>query len=201
MPASVYIHPSAEVEPEAQIGAGTRIWRQAHIREHAVIGEQCSIGKGVYIEGHVRIGSRVKIQNHVSIFEGVTLEDGVFVGPHVCFTNDFYPRAITPDGRLKTADDWQITPTFVRYGASIGAGSVIICGVTIGTFALVGAGSVVTKDVPPHALVYGNPARLHGYVCHCARTLTDVRAIDREDVPMLAGWCETCQQECVFPEH
>ncbi len=188
---SFYAHPTAEVSPEAHIGAGTRIWRQAHIREHALIGEMCNIGKGVYIETHVRIGSNVKIQNHVSVFEGVTLEDGVFVGPHVCFTNDLTPRAITPDGRLKTAEDWDVTPTLVKYGASIGAGSVIVCGVTIGEFALVGAGSVVTRDVPPHALVFGNPARQHGYVCRCARRLSKVR----EQNGKLLGWCETCRQE------
>lgn len=192
---SVYIHPTAEVEPEAQIGAGTRVWRQAHIREYAVIGESCNIGKGVYIETHVRIGSRVKIQNHVSIFEGVTLEDGVFVGPHACFTNDLHPRAITPDGKLKTAEDWQITPTHVCYGASIGAGAVIICGITIGAFALVGAGAVVTKDVPPHALVLGNPARLRGYVCSCAHPLANVHKCDDK----LIGWCEKCQQGCIIP--
>src|SRR5437899_4379039 len=141
---SFYVHPTAEVSPQAQIGAGTRIWRQAHIREYARIGDTCSIGKGVYIDAHVCIGSRVKIQNHVSIFEGVTLEDGVFVGPHVCFTNDLFPRAITPDGKLKSADEWEITPTLVKYGASLGAGSVIVCGVTIGQFDLVGPGSVVT---------------------------------------------------------
>src|SRR5215470_9821434 len=152
-----YVHPTAEVSLEASVGAGTRIWRQAHVREHAVIGEHCNIGKGVYIETHVRIGSRVKIQNHVSIFEGVTIEDGVFVGPHVCFTNDLFPRAITPDGRLKSASDWTITPTLVKYGASIGAGAIIVCGITIGSFALVGAGSVVTRDIPAHGLVYGNP--------------------------------------------
>src|SRR5713226_9430617 len=150
-----YVHPSAEVSADAYIGAGTRIWRQAHIREHAHIGDMCNIGKGVYIDSNVHIGSCVKIQNHVSVFEGVTLEDGVFVGPHVCFTNDLFPRAITPDGRLKGSDDWQITPTLVKYGASIGAGSVILCGVTIGEFALIGAGSMVTRDVPPHALVFG----------------------------------------------
>ncbi len=148
-----YIHPGAEVSPEAVIGAGTRIWRQAHVREGARIGEKCNIGKGVFVDTHVRIGSCVKIQNHVSVFEGVTLEDGVFVGPHVCFTNDLYPRAITPDGKLKNADDWEITPTLVKYGASIGAGAVILCGVTIGGFALIGAGSMVTRDVPPYALV------------------------------------------------
>jgi acetyltransferase-like isoleucine patch superfamily enzyme len=187
-----YVHPEAEVSPQAHIGAGTRIWRQVHIREHAIIGTQCNIGKGVYIDIHVRIGSNVKIHNHVSIFEGVTLEDGVFVGPHVCFSNDLFPRAITLGGKLKSADDWEITPTLVKYGASLGAGSVIVCGVTIGEFALVGAGSVVTRDVPPHALVFGNPACLHGYVCRCARRLADVHERDGE----LVGWCEQCGQLC-----
>jgi UDP-2-acetamido-3-amino-2,3-dideoxy-glucuronate N-acetyltransferase len=194
------IHPTAEVAPEAQVGDGTRIWRQAHVREFAVIGESCNIGKGVYIDAGVHIGSRVKIQNHVSIFEGVTLEDGVFVGPHVCFTNDMFPRAIGNDGALKNADDWEITPTLVCYGASIGAGSVIVCGVTIGTFALVGAGSVVTRDVPPYALVYGNPARQYGYVCRCARRLTNVHPLpaSAQTSSILVGWCEYCRQECVI---
>ena len=141
-----------------------------------------------------QIGSNVKIQNHVSVFEGVTLEDGVFVGPHACFTNDLLPRAITPDGKLKSADDWEITPTLVKYGASIGAGSVILCGLTIGEFALIGAGSVVTRDVPPHALVFGNPARQHGYVCRCARRLAKVH----EQHGILRGWCEACQKEYVL---
>ncbi|MBE3561935.1 MAG: N-acetyltransferase [Ktedonobacteraceae bacterium] len=185
-----YVHPTAEVEEGAQVGAGTRIWRQAHVRSHAQVGEQCNIGKGVYIESHVHIGSRVKIQNHVSLFEGVTIEDGVFIGPHVCFTNDLYPRAITPDGKLKTADDWQVTPTLVQYGASIGANATIICGVTIGEFALIGAGSVVTKDVPPYMLVVGNPARPRGYVCKCARLLTGVH----QEGGKIVGWCEFCGQ-------
>jgi UDP-2-acetamido-3-amino-2,3-dideoxy-glucuronate N-acetyltransferase len=183
-----YIHPTAEVSSTAQIGVGTRIWGQVHVREDAQIGQICNIGKGVYIDRHVHIGSNVKIQNHASLFEGVTLEDGVFVGPHVCFTNDLLPRAITPDGKLKIADDWVITPTLVKYGASIGAGSIIICGITLGEFALVGAGSVVTRDVPPHALVFGNPARQHGYVCRCARKISDVF----EQNGLLIGRCEKC---------
>jgi UDP-2-acetamido-3-amino-2,3-dideoxy-glucuronate N-acetyltransferase len=187
-----YRHPTAEVSPEAQIGAGTHIWNQAQVREHAAIGASCNIGKGVYIDAHVTIGSLVKIQNYVSVFEGVTIEDGVFVGPHVCFTNDLLPRAITPDGGLKGADDWQVTPTRVKYGASIGAGSVILCGITIGSFALIGAGSMVTRDVLPHSLVYGNPASHRGYVCRCARRLVNVRTHNGASI----GWCEVCKQEC-----
>lgn len=186
----IYIHPTAEVSPRASVGAGTRIWRQVHVREYAVVGEHCNIGKGVYIDAHVKVGSNVKIQNHVSVFEGVTLEDGVFVGPHVCFTNDLFPRAITREGQLKNADDWTITPTLVKYGASLGAGAVIRCGITIGEFALIGAGAVVTHDVPPHALVLGNPARQRGYVCHCARPLDDMR----EEAGKLLGACVACGQ-------
>jgi UDP-2-acetamido-3-amino-2,3-dideoxy-glucuronate N-acetyltransferase len=193
---SVKIHPSAEVSASARIGAGTRIWSQAQVREHAFIGEECNIGKGVYIDARVRIGSRVKIQNYACIFEGVTLEDGVFVGPHVCFTNDLFPRAITLEGKLKTADDWKVTPTVVSYGASIGAGSVIRCGITVGQFALVGAGSVVTHDVAPHTLVFGNPARSHGYVCRCGHLL-EVHGLDAQQ--HLTGWCSSCQREQVLP--
>jgi UDP-2-acetamido-3-amino-2,3-dideoxy-glucuronate N-acetyltransferase len=186
-----YIHPVAEVSPQAVIGAGTLIWRQAHIREGAHIGEMCNIGKGVYVDTHVHIGSCVKIQNHTSVFEGVTVEDGVFVGPHVCFTNDLHPRAINPDGTLKSASDWEITPTLVKYGASIGAAAVILCGVTIGEFALIGAGSMVTRDVLPYALVSGNPAKQRGYVCRCARRFTGMR----EEGDMIFGWCAVCETE------
>ncbi|GCE46793.1 acetyltransferase-like isoleucine patch superfamily enzyme [Thermosporothrix hazakensis] len=185
---SFFVHPLAEVEEHVQIGDKTRIWRHAHIRSYASIGAECNIGKGVYVETHVRIGSRVKIQNNASLFEGVSIEDGVFIGPHVCFTNDMYPRAITPDGRLKGAEDWEVTPTLVKYGASIGAGAVIVCGVTIGEFALIGAGSVVTRDVPPHTLVLGNPARPRGYVCRCARPLREIRESEAGRI----GHCERC---------
>jgi len=116
------------------------------------------------VDSGVVIGNRVKVQNYVSIYHGVTIEDGVFVGPHTVFTNDKLPRAITPDGQIKSADDWVVSPTVVRYGAAIGANSVLVCGITVGRWAMIGAGSVVTKDVPDYGLVVGNPARLIGYV-------------------------------------
>jgi acetyltransferase-like isoleucine patch superfamily enzyme len=165
------IHPTADVAPEARIGAGTRIWHQAQVREGAVVGAQCNIGKGVYIDRDVVVGDRVKIQNRASLYRGLTVEDGVYIGPHVSFTNDRYPRAVNPDGAPKTDDDWPAEPTLVREGASIGAGAVVLPGVTIGRWALVGAGAVVTRDVPEHALVTGNPARVTGRVCVCGRPL------------------------------
>lgn len=165
------IHPSADVSPNAQIGAGTRIWSGAQVREGARLGAECNIGKGVYIDRDVVIGDRVKIQNRASIYRGVTIEGGVFIGPHVSFTNDLYPRAVHPDGTVRGDDDWQPVPTLAREGASIGAGAVIICGVTIGRWAMVGAGAVVTRDVPDQGLVFGNPASLMGWVCLCGRRL------------------------------
>ncbi|GER86365.1 N-acetyltransferase [Dictyobacter vulcani] len=188
-----YVHPTAEVEPDVQIGAGTRIWRQAHVRAHASIGEQCTLGQGVYVDAHVRIGSRVKIQNYASLFDGVIVEDGVFIGPHVCFTNDLFPRAITLSGELKTASEWEGSSTRIEYGASIGAHCIIICGVKIGSFSLIGAGSVVTKDVAPYTLVFGNPASPHGYVCECAHRLSDIKEQDGK----ILGWCEYCRKLCL----
>jgi len=185
----VFIHPTAEVSPHAVVGAGTSLWNQVQVRAGARIGSDCNIGKNVYVDADVTIGSHVKIQNNVSVFHGVTIEDGVFVGPHVCFTNDMQPRAITPEGAVKGQEDWQVGTTFVRYGASIGAGSIILPNSTIGRFAMIGAGSVVTRPVPDYALVYGNPARQHGYVCRCGQRLADVE----QQSDALVGYCSACR--------
>lgn len=168
-----FAHPTADVSPDAVIGAGTAIWNQVQIREEATIGQNVILSKNVYVDTGVTIGSNCKIQNNVSVYNGVTLEDGVFVGPHVCFTNDRYPRAITVDGRLKSSEDWAIIPTMVCRGASLGAHSVILAGITIGEFAMVGAGSVVATSVPAHGLVVGNPALIIGYVCYCGHRLVE----------------------------
>lgn len=175
MEPDVFIHPAAEVSPFATIGRGTAIWLAAQVREYARVGEECRIGKGAYIDAHVQIGNRCKIENNASVFTGATLEDGVFVGPHAVLTNDRLPRAIRVDGTLKGGDDWTITPTLLRYGCSVGAGAILVAGVEVGRFALVGAGAVVTRRVPAHALVLGNPARVVGYVCACGARLTQVR--------------------------
>ncbi len=157
-------HPTADIEPGADVGVGTRLWHYAHVRSGAKVGAECVIGRGVYIDAGAVVGDRVKIQNYVSVFRGVVLSDGVFVGPHVCFTNDRFPRAVLATGELKAADDWELVPTDVARGASIGANSTIVCGIRIGQWAMVAAGSVVTRDVPDHALAAGNPARVIGWV-------------------------------------
>lgn len=174
----VYIHPTAEVSPEARIGSGTKIWNQAQIRENTVIGGGCVISKNVYIDAGVHIGSGVKIQNNVNVYHGVTVEDDVFLGPSMTFTNDRFPRAFI--------SDFEVSETLVERGASIGANATIRCGIVIGEYAMVGSGSVVTKDVPAHALVAGNPARRIGWVCRCGRRLDG------------AGCCAACGES--YPE-
>lgn len=168
---SVKIHSSATVSDLAKIGIKTQIWNQSQVREDVNIGKNCILGKDVYVDFGVQIGDNVKIQNGSYVYHGTSIESGVFVGPGVIFTNDRLPRAINPDGSIKGNDDWVVGETRVMYGASIGAGSVILPGIMIGRFALVGAGSVVTHDVPEHALVVGNPARQVGFVCKSAHRL------------------------------
>jgi UDP-2-acetamido-3-amino-2,3-dideoxy-glucuronate N-acetyltransferase len=167
------VHETAHVHPRAKIGAEARIWNWVQVREDAEIGDGTILSKGVYVDAGVRIGRNVKIQNNVSVYHGVTIEDGVFVGPHACFTNDLRPRAINPDGSLKSADDWAVSATLLKFGCSIGANATIVAGITIGRFAMVGAGAVVTHDVPDHGLVVGCPARLVGFVCACGQKVAD----------------------------
>jgi UDP-2-acetamido-3-amino-2,3-dideoxy-glucuronate N-acetyltransferase len=167
-------HPTAVVESD-NVGDGTRIWHFAHVREGAKIGENCIIGKSVYIDTEVEIGNGVKIQNFVSVYKGVKIADDVFIGPSVTFTNDLYPRAFS------WAEDMVIS-TEVKKGASIGANSTILCGVVIGEYAMVGAGSVVAKDVPPFGLMYGNPGELKGFVCYCGRKLSEIIRTDNERI-------------------
>lgn len=155
---SYYVHESSYIDENVAIGEGTKIWHFCHIQSGAVIGRGCSLGQNVNIANNVRIGDGVKIQNNVSVYEGVTLEDGVFLGPSCVFTNDLTPRAAYPKGHNR------YVPTLVKEGASIGANATIVCGHTIGRYAMVAAGAVVTKDVPDYCLVQGIPARAAGKV-------------------------------------
>lgn len=158
------VQPTADVAADARIGEGSTIWHLAQVREGAELGRGCVVGRGAYVGAGVRIGDNCKLQNYALVYEPAVLEDGVFVGPAAVFTNDQYPRAITPDGQLKRADDWTPVGVTVRRGASIGARSVCVAPVTIGAWALVAAGSVVVDDVPEYALVAGVPARRIGWV-------------------------------------
>lgn len=167
------VHPTAEVHPTAIVGDGASVWHQAQVREGAVVGPGTILGKGAYIGEHVTVGANCKVQNYSCVYPGATLEDGVFVGPEVVFTNDKYPRAINPDGSLKSESDWELGRTLVKFGAAIGSRAVIVTGVTIGRWALVAAGAVVTRDVPDHGLVAGVPAKQIGWACTCARPLPD----------------------------
>jgi UDP-2-acetamido-3-amino-2,3-dideoxy-glucuronate N-acetyltransferase len=185
-----FVHSTSEVSPQATIGPGTRVWHQAQVRERACLGANCIVGKGAYIDFDVSIGDNVKIQNGVYVYHGVTVEDGVFLGPGVILTNDKLPRAINPDGSLKADADWEVSSILIRRGAAIGAGAIVLPGLTVGEFAMVGAGAVVTRDVPAHGLVYGNPARIHGYVCRCGRPLNELQ--DNQ-------WkCEVCNEFYTF---
>ena len=155
----VFVAPQADVSPDATIGDGSKIWHLAQVRENAVLGTDCIVGRGAYIGTGVRMGNNCKVQNYALVYEPAVLGDGVFIGPAVVLTNDTYPRAITPEGELKSAHDWTPVGVTIHDGASIGARAVCVAPVTIGRWATVAAGAVVTKDVPDFALVAGVPAR------------------------------------------
>ena len=155
---------TADVSDEAQIGEGSSIWHLAQVREHAVLGENCVVGRGAYIGEGVRMGNNCKVQNYALVYEPARIADGVFIGPAVVLTNDHFPRAVNPDGSLKSASDWEQVGVDIAEGAAIGARSVCVAPVKIGPWALVAAGSVVTKDVPAFALVAGVPAKRIGWV-------------------------------------
>ncbi len=161
---TVRVAASADVADDVQLGEGTSIWHLAQVREGARLGAGCVVGRGAYIGSGVRMGDNCKVQNYALVYEPASLADGVFVGPAVVFTNDHFPRAINPDGSLKSAHDWEPVGVTVERGASIGARAVCVAPVTIGAWATVAAGAVVTKDVPPHALMMGVPARQVGWV-------------------------------------
>jgi len=162
-----FIHPQAIVESN-RIGAGTRIWAFAHVLAGAVIGENCNIGDGTFIEGGARVGNNVTVKNQCLIWDGVSIADNAFIGPNVVFTNDPWPRSPRLElVRARYATKQWLLPTRVAEGASLGAGVTLLCGVSVGEYAMIGSGSVVTRDVPAYALVYGVPARVSGAVCRC----------------------------------
>lgn len=164
--AGVYVHPSGLCESRS-VGPDTRVWAFAHVMDGAVVGSGCNIGDHAFVESGAVIGDRVTVKNAVLIWDQVHIEDDVFVGPNVLFTNDLRPRAHIK----KTREEF--LPTYVRRGASLGAGAVVVCGVTIGEYAFVAAGAVVTADVPAYSLAVGNPARRSGWVCSCGEPLPD----------------------------
>ena len=161
-----WAHETSLIDTEAEIGSGTKIWQFCNIMGHVKIGENCNIGQGVFIEDNVIIGNHVKVKNNVALYSGVICEDDVFLGPNCVFTNVINPRSF-----IEKKDEFK--STLIKKGATVGANATIVCGHTIGQYAFIGAGSVVTKDVPDYALVMGNPARVKGYVCQCGERLNN----------------------------
>jgi len=183
----VYVDPTAIIDDGVSLGDATKVWHFVHIMSGAEIGKNCVVADYVYVGRAVKIGDNVKLENRATVFEGVTIENNVFVGPHVSFTNDFYPRSFNKE--------WKTVPTHVKQGSSIGAASVIVCGVTIGEYAMIGAGSVVTCNIPPHALAYGNPAKVRGFVCKCGRKLESPEK--RENHVLMT--CPSCKEKLKIP--
>lgn len=181
-----FAHESSYLDEPCNIGEGTMIWHFCHVMKNARIGENCRIGQNVFIASDVVIGNNVKIQNNVSVYTGVTLEDDVFCGPSCVFTNVLTPRAAIA---RNTPEHYQ--KTLVKRGATIGANATVVCGVTIGEHAFIGAGSVVTRDVPPYALVYGNPSRVRGWACACGARLQFEQG---------ATTCDACSRPYIFME-
>lgn len=170
---STRILPSADVDDGAEIGDGSSIWHLAQVREGARLGRNCIIGRGAYVDAGVTLGDNCKVQNYALVYAPAELGDGVFIGPAVVLTNDVYPRSVSPTGELKSGSDWEAAGVRIGEGAAIGARAVVVAGVTIGEWSLVGAGAVVTKDVQPHALVVGVPARRVGWVGHAGLPLEE----------------------------
>ncbi|GAQ24563.1 acyltransferase [Tepidanaerobacter syntrophicus] len=177
-----FVHESSYIDEPCEIGRGTKIWHFSHVMQNAKIGENCNIGQNVVISPNVVIGNNVKIQNNVSVYTGVICEDDVFLGPSCVFTNVINPRAF-----IERKNEYK--KTIVKKGASIGANATIVCGHNIGSYAFVGAGAVVTKDVPDYALVIGTPAKVVGYVCKCGNKLEKINNIYK---------CSICSKEYIF---
>ena len=187
--ATARIHPTADLEDGVSVGAGTSIWHRAQVRVGARIGRECVIGRDAFIDEGVSLGDRVKVQNGALIYHGVTIEAAVFIGPGAILTNDRRPRALNAQGELARGNDWTVSPIRIGVGASIGAGAIVVAGCDVGAHAMVGAGSVVTRDVPGHALVVGNPARQIGWVCVCGARLGDPTARPSGDAPLTCSDC------------
>lgn len=165
IPKLSFIHKTSEISPKAKLGRNVKVWHYVQILEGAEIGDDSSIGKGVYIDKDVKIGLKCNIQNNASIYRGSVLENYVFIGPHVCFSNNKSPRSVNENKNLvEEGKDWSVKKIIIEEGASIGANVTLLPGITIGEYSLIGAGSVVTKNIPPFSLAYGNPARIHGKV-------------------------------------
>lgn len=167
MVSKYFVHESSYIDENVEIGDGTKIWYFCHVQSGAKIGERCSLGQNVNVSNNVKIGNGVKIQNNVAVYEGVEIEDDVFCGPSCVFTNDLTPRAKYPKGHEN------YKKTLIKRGASIGANATIVCGHTVGEWALIGAGAVVASDVPAHALMLGVPAKRKGWACECGEILKD----------------------------